>query len=1197
MSWKRLAAVCAFDLGDNSKRPFLWIWVVLALLMSMVMATGPLRIHSGQDMAGGIQAHLTSQFANAYEMSLFVAILFPLFVAVVAGMGVIRDGELQLEPLLHSTPLRPAEYVWGKFLAAIGTSFFVLGLQVALLIFFKQTLTGAGKPELVGVFVAGNYLVPMLMLSAPLIIFVAGLTFAIGEGTRNPVLVNMVPLVILLGCAFFLWTWSPTWLDPGWNRVLMLIDPAGFRWVSETWIKVDRGAEFYNTARIVFDPAFVVSRVVMVVVGLAAVLRSHRHLASTLRGTRVSPADVEKAVSEAGNVARRSVHSRPPLSELSMTSRPRGFLRDTLEIARIESWMLARHPAMWILIPLVVLNSTIDAIFATGSFDTPLLLTPGMSAVGSLVELNFALCLLLMFYTVESLRRERATRMDSVAFSTPVRTSALIFGKAIANGLVGVVVLATVVATCAVLLLRQGTVPFDIGPYFVVFGLLVGPTVVFFSAFVGLVYSLTGSRFTTYAASLALMIGSGLLILTKKMSWVWNWWLSGALRWSDIAPFEFNRSPLVLNRVMVLALGVLFIVLAARIFPRRRFDQARVAQRLRPESLVRVGLRLSPLLLLPLVLGIALQKGINRGPQGVRIERWAKHYWQRNHATWLDAPVPDIAHVEIDLDLEPEERWFRTNGSYELVNRTNETLTRIPITGGPHWKNLRWSLNGASHEPQDREGLFVFDLPQGLQPQERCSIGFEFDGVFVDGFTKNGGGDKEFILPSGIVLTAIGPSFVPVVGYQEWIGISKDNSYDAREYPDDFFEGVTRAAFGPERPYTSRVRITAPEAYTMNSNGVITESAVADGKRAVTWESDYPIDFFNVVGGKWASRRGEGTTIFHHPEHTYNIDRMIEALDGARKYYSEWFYPYPWQELKLSEFPAEADYAQGFATNITFSESAGFLAKPDPLIDTPFMVTAHESAHQWWGGLLTPGDGPNGNILSEGAAHFSAILLFDQLRGAQQRIEFCKWLERRYNNRRVINSERELVLIDGDRDGDNTVTYDKGSWVFWMLHNLMGRERSLAGIQSFIRHYVDDPDHPVLQDFVAHMRPFADNPESFDRFVAQWFFRVVVPEYTVLGATRQPVAGESGIFDVDFAVKNAGTGRMLVEISAERGLRFPEESAAGSGDFKEHRIAVELGAGESKKLSMRCGFEPERIVVDPDAKVLQRGRSSAIHRF
>jgi hypothetical protein len=85
--------------------------------------------------------------------------------------------------------------------------------------------------------------------------------------------------------------------------------------------------------------------------------------------------------------------------------------------------------------------------------------------------------------------------------------------------------------------------------------------------------------------------------------------------------------------------------------------------------------------------------------------------------------------------------------------------------------------------------------------------------------------------------------------------------------------------------------------------------------------------------------------------------------------------PYPWKELKVSEFASHGTYAPGFPTDITFSESIGFLADSDPRSRIAFMVAAHESAHQWWGNLLVPGEGPGGNILSEGMAHFSTILL------------------------------------------------------------------------------------------------------------------------------------------------------------------------------------------------------------------------------
>ena len=45
------------------------------------------------------------------------------------------------------------------------------------------------------------------------------------------------------------------------------------------------------------------------------------------------------------------------------------------------------------------------------------------------------------------------------------------------------------------------------------------------------------------------------------------------------------------------------------------------------------------------------------------------------------------------------------------------------------------------------------------------------------------------------------------------------------------------------------------------------------------------------------------------------------------------------------------------------------------------------------------------------------------------------------------------------------------------------------------------------------------------------------------------------------------------------------------------RVALDLDGGESQEVRVMCDFEPQRVLVDPDAKVLQRGRKFAIHRF
>src|SRR5262249_10906447 len=147
-------------------------------------------------------------------------------------------------------------------------------------------------------------------------------------------------------------------------------------------------------------------------------------------------------------------------------------------------------------------------------------------------------------------------------------------------------------------------------------------------------------------------------------------------------------------------------------------------------------------------------------------------------------------------------------------------------------------------------------------------------------------------------------------------------------------------------------------------------------------------------------------------------------------------------------------------------------------------------------------------------------------------------IEENYGNTRRKDAEKPMVKTDGSRPGDQTVMYDKGGWVFWMLLRHMGREKALAGVKEVIGHYRLNPDHPVLQDFVATMRRFAPDPAAYDAFTKQWFFEVVTPEYKLTDAKRVQVPGDSAApetWEVTVRVENAGTGKMPLEVAAAQG--------------------------------------------------------------
>lgn len=1196
-AFSRARTIFGMELAHTFKRPLFWFLVGILLLTTGLFSTGGLSISSGDSTVGGTKAWITSEFNFAFLLVTLVTILYSFFACIASGMAVISDDEARVGEILHSTSLRPGEYVWGKFLAILTGFVAVFGIHLLMAMFFNHLVPNAKAAEIQGPFHLVNYVRPVIVFALPALVFYLGTAFYLGERWRKPTAVFLFPTAVLLLCGFFLWNWAPTWLDPRINQALMLVDPAGFRWLNETWLKADRGAAFYNKTPIGLDLPFVLSRLAFLGLGLLGVSLAQRHMTTHLQG---------EAVSEGGWRRRRSLEVpatngmalAPPVRALSETgarSGDVGLFRGIGLVAMTELKNLLASPGLYLFGALILLQTLGTSLLTLGAFQTEVLLTPGLTAVGSFNTLSVLLCLLLMFYTVESLEREWTSGLAPISFSSPTRTASFLAGKALANSLVGGVMIAATFLGCAIAILIQGKVGLALGPYLIVWGGLLGPTLILWTCFIVAVQAVGGQRYLTYGVGLGVIVLTFYLQFKGHMNWVWNWWIWSTLQWSDLGLFEMNRKALLLNRLLALSVAVLLVAVAVRAYGRRQADAIGRVNRMQPAPFWRGVTRLAPFVLVPLVLGTVLGLAVQDGFQGGFAEKKAHDYWKQNLATWKDAPQPAIADVDVDLKVAPERRWLHSRGSYELLNDHDQELRQFALSGGFNWRKIHWTLGGKPYKPENRTGLYVFTPPAPLKPGDRVRLGFDFEESFPRGITKNGGGAMEFILPSGVVLTSFNPSFVPVVGYMEDVGRKDETNYESKVYPDDFYKGKTEVAFGASHSFTARVAVTGPAGYTFNSVGVKESDKVAGAERTVVWKTDYPVRFFNVVGGRWNVRQGKNTTIFYHPGHETNLGEMSSTLDAARRYYSEWFRPFPWRELKLSEFPGLAYYAQGFPTDITFSEGIGFLTKSDVKTDAVFLVTAHESAHQWWGNLLTPGKGPGGDLLSEGMAHFSTALLTEQVKGDQARMEFMKRIEEGYGNARRADAERPLVKVDGTHTGDQTVTYDKGGWVFWMMEQRLGRERMLAGLRKFIDDWGNGPDYPVLQDFTAALRPYAADPAGYDDFVRQWFHQVVVPEYQLAGASASRTPG--GSWKVTVRVKNAGTGRMPVTVAATTQKdRFTAKGKPEPG-YRDARATVVLGAGEEKTVEIACAFQPEKVVVDPDVQVLQLRRKAAVTKL
>src|SRR5690606_13819576 len=96
----------------------------------------------------------------AMRMVLFGGVFGLLVSAALFGDAAIRDVAAGMDPLLYTTPLRKAEYLGGRFLAALATNaVLVLALPLGILV---ATLTLL-DPDAVGPFRLAAYVQPLLL--------------------------------------------------------------------------------------------------------------------------------------------------------------------------------------------------------------------------------------------------------------------------------------------------------------------------------------------------------------------------------------------------------------------------------------------------------------------------------------------------------------------------------------------------------------------------------------------------------------------------------------------------------------------------------------------------------------------------------------------------------------------------------------------------------------------------------------------------------------------------------------------------------------------------------------------------------------------------------------------------------------------------------------------------------------------------
>jgi hypothetical protein len=553
-----------------------------------------------------------------------------------------------------------------------------------------------------------------------------------------------------------------------------------------------------------------------------------------------------------------------------------------------------------------------------------------------------------------------------------------------------------------------------------------------------------------------------------------------------------------------------------------------------------------------------------------------KKYWK-----YHDLPQPAVARMTVAVDLYPGERRAVTRGRYLLRNLTPRPITDVHVRLLDDDLELtRAAIAGARLVVDDGEFDYrIYRLDSPMRPGEERVLTFETR-RWHRGF-RNGAPNTRLV-ENGTFLAR--DELTPA------IGMSHDGT---------LWDPAARRAFGlPERGGRARLEELSATAKAADLGGWttadITLSTTADqtpiapgrrvsdvvrgGRRIARFVSEAPIrEKFSVQSARYAEKHrrhaGVDLAVYHHPAHAWNVDRMLDALAPSLDYYRASFGPYPFDHVRIVEYPGYANNAQAFAGTVPYSETYGFIAdlREPETVDHVTATTAHELAHQWWAHQVTGADMQGSMVLSETLAQYSAMMILRKLGGDDQMRGALRYLLDRYLAWRSAGSVDEPPLVRVENE--SWIGYQKGALAMYLLQERMGEDRVNRALRSLLRRYrFKGAPYPRSIDLVEALRAEARTDEERS-LITDLFERVILYDLKVAAPT---------------AVRRAD-GKWEVTVPVEAKKYAVDARGAETETTLAERIEVGLFTAEpgSDAFGAKHVIVMERRPIRPGAQVLR----------
>jgi hypothetical protein len=1153
---------------------FFAAWIILASYDESIDFNAPIRLT--------LMAVAASMFGLLVTAGLF-------------GAAAVRDIQTGMDPLLFTTPLSKTEYLGGRFLAALSiNAVFLLAIpigQVAAALLWHRF-----EPEIIGPYRITVYLQAFPLLLIPGLLFTGGILFTIAMLARQVIPVYLGAIVLFVGgivAANYVGRIANPFLSA-------LADPFGIATLermSRYWAPVE-----FNARLVGFPAPLVWSRVAWLAFSVIALAVAHRRF--------------RFAHDDGGGRRKQRRFIAEPLAERTVSvAIPRvqgefaGFtwVRQTFAIGR-RCFAEVTTSRSFVAVMLLAFGLTLLWGWNVGStvFDTPVWPVTHLVASVALSSRNLPIIFLIIaLWAGEMVWKDRDVGMAEIADASPVSEGVAVLGRFLA--VVASLALLTVVIMAAGFTLQalQGYYDFEPGLYFrILFGINFA-NYVLWAALAMTIHVIVNQKyighilmlvfFAFMMASSAFGIDHHLLVYSTSPEWTYS-------EMNGFGPFV---RPFVWFKLYWAAWALLLSVLANVLWVRGRepglLRRLRVVRERFDGGTARAA---AVAIALILVLGGFIYYNTNvlneyRTPR----ERSAPQAeYEERYKRFENAPQPTIVSAELRMEIHPEDAAVETRGTFRMVNRTVSPIDSVHVYTIPEIdaRSISFDRPAESVLVDDELGFRIYALAETLQPGDSLQLSFDVSRR-PRGFPNDG-------IPTEVVENGayFNRSWLPMIGYQPVFELSDPDArsrFDLAPRPlttPATDSAALRYRHGIRNEDHVRVEAiigTAADQIAVTP-GVLRRSWTENGRSYFHYDTEVPESFgVAVVSGRYAVRdeqwNGVRLRIYHHPEHTDNLDRVVHGLKASLEYFTEQFGPFPYREQSIVEVPPYSIFGSAHPGLIVFSETFFNSRAGEGDVNEPFYGTAHEVAHTWWAGMLGSAMVPGARFLSESLANYSAMLLTEKTFGPEMARRVYDEQMNRYLRGRAEQSREVAVL---DVGGQPYIAYRKGALALHILRDHIGEARLNAALRRSIEKYGGiGPPFTTSRDLYAELR--AVTPDSLHTLLEELFETITLWDLRTEAATVEPAGNGEYRVTLDVVARKVRADSVGNETEVamddliEIGVFAPGEGGGLGEPLYLERHRIRSGA---QTIVITVPRAPARAGIDPWRKLFDRARDDNV---